>query len=101
MATARNEKGETPLHEACRVGGLEIARQLLDARPYLAYWLNRANESPLFIACSQGHSEVALELCSRLDFLAWHEIGESCLRMAASKGYAGDFHGFGWFILIS
>lgn len=33
-----------------------------------------------------------------MDFLAWDEIGASRLFMeaAASKGYTGDFHGWGW-----
>ncbi|RWR85824.1 ankyrin repeat-containing-like protein [Cinnamomum micranthum f. kanehirae] len=87
LAKAKNDKEETPLHEASKVGELDIVKQLLDACPCVAYMLNRDRESSLFIACSFGHSEVAWELCSRMDFLAWDEIGASCLQIAASKGY--------------
>ncbi|KAJ8635735.1 hypothetical protein MRB53_010002 [Persea americana] len=86
LAKAKNDKEETPLHEASRVGELEIVKQLLDACLCVAYMLNRDKESALFIACSCGHSDVAWELCSRMDFLAWDEIGASCLHIAASKG---------------
>ncbi|XXG58081.1 hypothetical protein AAC387_Pa04g0480 [Persea americana] len=87
LAKAKNDKEETPLHEASRVGELEIVKQLLDACPCVAYMLNRDNESALSIACSCWHSEVAWEICSRMDFLAWDEIGAACLQIAASNGY--------------
>ncbi|KAJ8616994.1 hypothetical protein MRB53_013180 [Persea americana] len=87
LAKVTNNKEETPLHEASRVGELEIVKELLKACPSAAYMINRDKESALFIACSCGHLEVAWELCSWIDFLAWDEIGASCLRIAASKGY--------------
>ncbi|XXG53243.1 hypothetical protein AAC387_Pa03g1364 [Persea americana] len=90
LAKAKNDKEETPLHEASRVGELEIVKQLLDACLCVAYMLNRDKESALFIACSCGHSDVAWELCSRMDFLAWDEIGASCLHIAASKRCKAD-----------
>ncbi|XXG58090.1 hypothetical protein AAC387_Pa04g0486 [Persea americana] len=68
-------------------GNWKIVKELLDACPSVVYMLNRDKESSLFIACSYGHMEVALELCSRIDFLAWDEIGASCLEIAASNGY--------------
>ncbi|XXG58073.1 hypothetical protein AAC387_Pa04g0475 [Persea americana] len=87
LAEAKDDTEETPLHEASRVGKLDIVKQLLDACLCVAYMLNKDRESALFVACSCGHSEVAWELCSRMDFVAWDEIGASCLQIAASKGY--------------
>ncbi|XXG56383.1 hypothetical protein AAC387_Pa03g3802 [Persea americana] len=87
MAIETNSRKDAPLHDACRVGDLEIVKLLLDAHPCVAYMLNTAKESAFFIACSRGHMEVASELCHRMDFRAWDEIGASCLRIAASKGF--------------
>ncbi|RWR97990.1 serine/threonine-protein phosphatase 6 regulatory ankyrin repeat subunit B [Cinnamomum micranthum f. kanehirae] len=87
MAMETNSNKDTPLHDACRVGDLEIVNRLLDAHPCVAYMLNTAKESAFFIACSCGHKEVASALCNRMDFRAWDEIGASCLRIAASKGF--------------
>ncbi|XXG53237.1 hypothetical protein AAC387_Pa03g1360 [Persea americana] len=70
FAKVKNETEETPLHEASRVGELDIVKQLLDDCLCVAYMLNKDRESAFFIACSCEHSEVAWQFCSRMDFLA-------------------------------
>lgn len=92
---ATNGQEDTPLHVACQVGEPEIVKLLLKASPSVPDMLNGAKENALYIACSSGHSEVALDLCKEMKFTARNESEASCLRIAITKGYTGDFHGLG------
>lgn len=99
MAKARNEEEDTPLHVACRQGERDIGEQLLNACSFLPYILNKDNQSALFVACSCGHMDLASLLCQRMNFSGWDGISASCLRIASSKGYKGNFHGLGCILL--
>ncbi|KAF2314502.1 hypothetical protein GH714_027096 [Hevea brasiliensis] len=47
MVAAVNEKMETPLHEACRQGSLEMVKFLVEMDPWVVYMVNREIESSL------------------------------------------------------
>ena len=52
------DRGDTPLHRACRFGHLEIVRVLLAQEEIAVNKGNQGNASPFFIACQEGHKEV-------------------------------------------
>ncbi|KAJ9153375.1 hypothetical protein P3X46_026820 [Hevea brasiliensis] len=60
MVAAVNEKMETPLHEACREGSLEMVKFLVEMDPWVVYKVNREIESSL--SGIKGHLEITREL---------------------------------------
>ena len=99
MAKARNGEEDTPLHVACRQGERDIVEELLKACSFLPYILNKDKHSALYLACSCGHKDLASLLCQRMIFSGRDGISASCLRIASSKGYKGNFHGLGCILL--
>ena len=80
MVEARNKKGETPLHEACRNGNAKVVMLLLDA--------NNEDQSPLFLACHNGHPHV-VELILKQPWMVEFEEDSpdmNCLHVAVSRG---------------
>jgi ankyrin repeat protein len=52
---ARNEDGETALHEAARHDRGDVARTLISADPGLASVVDKIGISPLYLAAALGH----------------------------------------------
>jgi len=53
------DRGDTPLHRACRFGLLEILKVLLVQEKIEVNKGNKGNASPFYVACQEGHKEVA------------------------------------------
>ena len=88
MVEARNKKGETPLHEACRNGNAKVVMLLLDA--------NNEDQSPLFLACHNGHPHV-VELILKQPWMVEFEEDNpdmNCLHVAVSRGHTCRFQTF-------
>ncbi|KAL0323825.1 UNVERIFIED_CONTAM: Ankyrin repeat-containing protein NPR4 [Sesamum calycinum] len=87
MVSLENAYLETPLHEACREGHLEIVRLLLETDPSVAYKVNCREESVLFAACEKGKTDVVKELLNfpRLLMLEL-DMENTSLHVAASSG---------------
>ena len=63
------DRGDTPLHRACRFGWLEIGKVLLAQEKIEVNRGNKGDGSPIYIACQEGHKEVVSLLLadSRVD----------------------------------
>ena len=64
ILSAKNERGQTPLHYAASWGSLDMCKSILsDGYFYsLAHLRNRQGETPLFLAALHGHKETFLYL---------------------------------------
>lgn len=83
-----NEKMETPLHEACREGKMEMVRLLVETDPWLVYKVNQDNGSALTVACERGKFDVVDYLLSFPRLLMLELDGfTTSLHSAASGGH--------------
>ncbi|KAJ6295587.1 hypothetical protein OIU78_023583 [Salix suchowensis] len=79
---------ETPLHEACREGKMEMVRLLVEEDPWLVYKVNQANESVLAVACKIGRLDVVDYLLNFPGLLMLEIDGlTTSLHVAASGGH--------------
>lgn len=80
---SRNQEGETPLHEACRLSPLnpQTLRDLLDqGAETLA--INRKGQTPLELACQSGNLEAVKILMEQPNYINY----QSALMAAAESG---------------
>ena len=83
-----NEKMETPLHEACREGKMEMVKLLVETDPWLVY--NGSAASALTVACERGKFDVVDYLLSFPGLLMLELDGfTTSLHAAASGGHTG------------
>ncbi|XP_058220948.1 uncharacterized protein LOC131331127 [Rhododendron vialii] len=54
----RNDKGNTPLHEAARFGRKSVVEILLRKQQSLVRERNRLGETPIYAAAARGHEDV-------------------------------------------
>ncbi|XP_022155107.1 serine/threonine-protein phosphatase 6 regulatory ankyrin repeat subunit B-like [Momordica charantia] len=93
MVVAENKKLETPFHEACRHGHINVVKMLLEANPDVACKRNSENQTPFFLACSNGRLDVVAYLLAKLGISSCLEdddalaLDQSCIHAAASNGY--------------
>jgi hypothetical protein len=86
------EKGDAPLHRACRFGWIDIVKFFLRKCPdYLQLDLNKGNAggaSPFYIACQEGHAEVVKVMMddARIDVNHTEGDGATPLYVACSHG---------------
>jgi len=82
------DKGDTPLHRACRFGHLEVVKVLLDHRKIEVNKGNQWGATPFFIACQQGHKAIVLHLLAdpRVDVVLPDEDGTFPFNQAAWNG---------------
>lgn len=93
MMTAENEKMETPLHEACREGRLNIVRLFVESESSVVFKANRNNESVLYVACERGKLDVVKQLLNYPWLLMLEMDGlTTSLHVAASAGHTGNIH---------
>lgn len=85
-----NDKGETPLHEACRQGNADVVKLLQEANPYVACSLNHEMQTAFFIACSSGNIDVVKYMANQPGVLdsEQHEVF-SPLHLSIAEGYVG------------
>ncbi|KAL6006143.1 hypothetical protein ACLOJK_040189 [Asimina triloba] len=93
LVLGENEKKETPCHEACREGLIDVLMLLIESNPWVVYKLNKNGESGLFLACGRGHVDLVKHLLSRSSFLlACEEDGmPASLHASVSGGFAACF----------
>lgn len=93
MVAAENAELETPLHEACREGHLQIVKLLLEADPWVAYKVNSRGESAFFAACGRGQIDVVKHLMVGFQGLLMLDVDLeiTSLHVAASSGNVGMF----------
>ncbi|GAA0171020.1 scaffold/adaptor protein [Lithospermum erythrorhizon] len=93
LVVAENKDLETPLHEACREGQMQMIKFLVEANNgsggSVAYKVNRRGESALFVACENGRLEVVKYLLNYFPVLLMLELDASTtsLHVAASSGH--------------
>nr|TKS11509.1 hypothetical protein D5086_0000072420 [Populus alba] len=84
----KNNKGNTPLHDAVSMGFLSGASLLVSRCPVAASQRNEEGNLPIHVACQKGHLEVVRELLpywlDPMDFL--NEKGQNILHVAAGSG---------------
>ncbi|XP_058220993.1 ankyrin repeat-containing protein ITN1-like [Rhododendron vialii] len=64
----RNDKGNTPLHEAVRFGRRNVVEILLREQESLVRARNCLGETPVYIAAACGHEDVFNHLIAKVDF---------------------------------
>ncbi|BFG24435.1 hypothetical protein CerSpe_107090 [Prunus speciosa] len=84
-----NKDLETQVHEACRMGNVEVLNLLLDANPEVASKLNTKDKSALSLACSHGHVDVVKLLLNEPGMLGLGKDGfdQTCIHVAVSGGH--------------
>lgn len=91
LVASQNRRMETPVHEACREGSVEVVEVLMAANPWVGYRRNADDRSALAVACSHGHLNVVKRLLDWPWQMASEEDGTStCLHAAACGGSAGE-----------
>lgn len=92
MAGSENERMETPLHEACRRGKLEIVKMLVEIDEGSVYRLNRENQSVLFVASEKGKTDVVIWLLSKFPQVLMLENDgvTTSLHVSAFNGHIGN-----------
>jgi len=83
------DRGDTPLHRACRYGRLEIVKVLLARSKIELNKGNKGDASPFFIACQEGHKEVVSMLLAdlRTDTNKPANSGDTPFFMACQNGH--------------
>ncbi|PIN01275.1 26S proteasome regulatory complex, subunit PSMD10 [Handroanthus impetiginosus] len=95
MAGAENNKGETPLHEACRMGHDKILMMLMETDPWVASKPqlqeldDGENATFLHVAASEGHIAIVRKLLEMHPNVAQklNKNGYSPLHHACSRGH--------------
>ncbi|XP_058220986.1 uncharacterized protein LOC131331145 isoform X3 [Rhododendron vialii] len=62
----RNDKGNTPLHEAARFGRKSVVEILLQKQESLVRERNRLGETPIYVAAACGHEDVFDHLIAKV-----------------------------------
>ncbi|KAF7140840.1 hypothetical protein RHSIM_Rhsim06G0043500 [Rhododendron simsii] len=62
----RNDKGNTPLHEAARFGRKRVVEILLQKQESLVRERNRLGETPIYVAAACGHEDVFDHLIAKV-----------------------------------
>ena len=85
---AGHEKGDRPLHRACRFGKLEIVRRLLEHPAIEPNLANTGGASPFYIACQEGHLGIVSLLLAdpRVDPAQTEMYGATSLFCPAALG---------------
>ncbi|KAF7141252.1 hypothetical protein RHSIM_Rhsim06G0042700 [Rhododendron simsii] len=63
----RNDKGNTPLHEATRFGRKSVVEILLRKQESLVWQHNGLGETPIYVAAACGHEDVFDHLIAKVD----------------------------------
>ncbi|KAE9444816.1 hypothetical protein C3L33_23286, partial [Rhododendron williamsianum] len=63
----RNNKGNTPLHEAARFGRASVVETLLRKQESLVRERNNSGETPVYVAATCGHEDVFNHLIAKVD----------------------------------
>ncbi|KAF7141690.1 hypothetical protein RHSIM_Rhsim06G0042600 [Rhododendron simsii] len=63
----RNDKGNTPLHEAARFGRKSVVEILLRKQESLVWQHNGLGETPIYVAAACGHEDVFDHLIAKVD----------------------------------
>lgn len=80
--------GNTTLHVASYVGGLNMFESLFAAGGKIKYKKTISNENVMHIACRQGHIDIVKKLLCDRNFLEERNInGDTPLRVAARHGH--------------
>jgi serine/threonine-protein phosphatase 6 regulatory ankyrin repeat subunit B len=64
-ANQMNHLGETPFHQACQKGHLEVVRNLIKSGAADLGAADKGGRSPLYMACKNNHLEVAMLLIEK------------------------------------
>lgn len=90
MVVAENSDLETPLHEACREGKVEVMKVLMAADEGVVGKVNCRGESVLFVACERGKLQVVKHLIE-FQWLLMHELDAfmCSIHVAAAGGHTG------------
>ncbi|KAI3727114.1 hypothetical protein L1987_66923 [Smallanthus sonchifolius] len=86
LVAAENDKSETPIHEACRMGHASVLKLLMEKNQWVATKLNRDNNNALFLACSYGHFEIVQFFLHNSRWMLSIIDDAARLHVAASKG---------------
>ncbi|KAE9448153.1 hypothetical protein C3L33_19953, partial [Rhododendron williamsianum] len=62
----RNNKGNTPLHEAARFGRTRVVEALLRKQESLVRERNKLGETPIYVAAACGHEDVFDHLMAKV-----------------------------------
>ena len=54
LLTVQDNRGELPLHKACRGGHLHLIKEIIDLQPSSVSVRNNMNELPVFILCKRS-----------------------------------------------
>ena len=88
QSSATCNEGETPLHEACREGHLDIVVYLVNRKGVVSVvCFNKDGNTPLDLACENGHHDV-------VDFLMEWDINTAwqCRNKPALLHYSSHLH---------
>ncbi|KAF7998100.1 hypothetical protein HCN44_009498 [Aphidius gifuensis] len=84
--TLKNDRGETPLHEALEFGALNTADILISKTP--TGLISRYGESPLHIAAKKNHTEIVDKLLKHGENSSLQNTeGNSPLHLASARGF--------------
>ncbi|OMO54016.1 hypothetical protein CCACVL1_28132 [Corchorus capsularis] len=89
LVDAENEKRETPFHEACYQGNVQVMELLLDCNPCVALKLNNENQSGFSIACSQGQLQAVKFMLNQPSLMKFEEdsVHSIPLHLALSRNH--------------
>ena len=83
----KNDHGDTPLHEACICGNVDIVKELLRHDADVNAW-NKDGINPLETACMENHVEVVQAILNHNPSLAVpSNLEVTPIHIAAGQGY--------------
>ena len=86
----KDERGQTPLHNACQNGHLNIAQYLINEQHCDPMTKNKYSETPLHYACQNGHLNIAQYLINEqhCDPMIKDSLGQTPLHCAGHLNIA-------------